>query len=193
MLKRCSVRTRTLTIIRHEKNRGVSAAILTGIDAATTEIVASIICDCSYDPLELANMLPLMSKDVAMVTASPYHPDGKVSNVPRWLMLSHTLSIMYRKLLHQNLSTWTSCFRIYRKLQIVDLPLEENGFLGLAELAAQLVSHGRTHCSTPGDTRSPIVRVFEMKTIRTIFSHLRLLARVVAEKRRWPHGMQKPK
>ena len=182
------------TIIRHEKNRGVSAAILTGIHAATTEIVASIDCDCSYDPLELANMLPLMSKDVAMVTASPYHPDGKVSNVPRWrLMLSHTLSMMYRKLLHQDLSTWTSCFRIYRKLQIVDLPLEENGFLGTAELAAQLSLHGRRIVEHPATLEVRLFGFSKMKTIRTIFSHLRLLARVVAEKRRWPHGMQKPK
>ena len=105
-----------IRIVRHETNKGVSAAILTGINAAKTEIVASIDCDCSYDPLELQNMLPLMTKNVAMVTASPYHRDGKVSNVPRWrLVLSHTLSMMYRSLLKQQLSTWTSCFRIYRK------------------------------------------------------------------------------
>lgn len=181
-------------IIRHKKNRGVSAAILTGINAATTEIVASIDCDCSYDPLELANMLPLMSKDIAMVTASPYHPDGKVSNVPRWrLMLSHTLSMMYRGLLKQELSTWTSCFRIYRKLQIVDLPLEEDGFLGTAELAAQLSLHRRRIVEHPATLEVRLFGFSKMKTIRTIFSHLRLLARVVAEKRRWPHGMQKPK
>ncbi|MCA9008426.1 MAG: glycosyltransferase [Planctomycetaceae bacterium] len=179
------------TILRHAENRGVSAAILTGINAATTEIVASIDCDCSYDPLELANMLPLMSKDIAMVTASPYHPDGKVSNVPRWrLMLSHTLSMMYRKLLHQDLSTWTSCFRIYRKQQIVDLPLEENGFLGTAELAAQLSLHGRRIVEYPATLEVRLFGFSKMKTIRTIFSHLRLLARVVAEKRRWPHGTQ---
>jgi glycosyltransferase involved in cell wall biosynthesis len=39
--------------LRHETNKGVSAAILTGINAATTEIVASIDADCSYDPHEL--------------------------------------------------------------------------------------------------------------------------------------------
>ena len=57
-------------IVKHETNKGVSAAILTGINAATTDIVASIDADCSYDPHELARMLPLMTKDVAMVTAS---------------------------------------------------------------------------------------------------------------------------
>ena len=181
---------RDIQIVRHEKNKGVSAAILTGINAATTEIVASIDCDCSYDPLELQNMLPLMTRNVAMVTASPYHADGKVSNVPRWrLLLSHTLSMMYRKLLKQKLSTWTSCFRIYRKLQIIDLPLEENGFLGTAELAAQLSLHGRTIVEHPTTLEVRLFGFSKMKTIRTIFSHLRLLTKVVAENRCGRHGM----
>ncbi|HQX53065.1 MAG TPA: glycosyltransferase [Planctomycetaceae bacterium] len=174
-----------ISILRHEKNKGVSAAILTGINAATTEIVASIDCDCSYDPVELQNMLPLMQPGVAMVTASPYHRDGKVSNVPRWrLVLSHTLSMMYRQLLKQNLSTWTSCFRIYRKQQIVDLPLEEQGFLGTAELAAQLSLHGRRIVEHPATLEVRLFGFSKMKTVRTIFSHLRLLAKVVADKRR---------
>ena len=169
-----------IRIVRHEKNRGVSAAILTGIHAATTEIVASMDCDCSYDPFELQNMLPLMTKNVAMVTASPYHRQGKVSNVPRWrLMLSHTLSMMYRTLLKQKLSTWTSCFRIYRRQQVIDLPLEEDGFLGTAELAAQLSLHGRRIVEHPATLEVRLFGFSKMKTIRTIFSHLRLLTKVV--------------
>jgi len=173
-----------IEIVRHETNKGVSAAILTGINAAKTDVVASMDCDCSYDPLELQHMLPLMTKNVAMVTASPYHRDGKVSNVPRWrLVLSHTLSMMYRRLLKQKLSTWTSCFRIYRKLQIVDLPLHENGFLGTAELAAQLSLHGRMIVEHPATLEVRLFGFSKMKTVRTIFSHLRLLSKVLVEKR----------
>lgn len=177
-----------IQIVRHETNKGVSAAIMTGINAAKTEIVASMDCDCSYDPLELQRMLPLMTHNVAMVTASPYHRDGSVSNVPRWrLALSHTLSMMYRSLLKQKLCTWTSCFRIYRKRQIVDLPLEETGFLGTAEMAAQLSLHGRTIVEHPATLEVRLFGFSKMKTVRTIFSHLRLLAKVVAEKHQYLH------
>ncbi len=173
-----------IQIMRHETNKGVSAAILTGINAAKTDVVASMDCDCSYDPLELQHMLPLMTKNVAMVTASPYHRDGKVSNVPRWrLVLSHTLSMMYRRLLKQKLSTWTSCFRIYRRLQVIDLPLHENGFLGTAELAAQLSLHGRTIVEHPATLEVRLFGFSKMKTVRTIFSHLRLLSKVFVDKR----------
>jgi polysaccharide deacetylase family protein (PEP-CTERM system associated) len=181
-----------IRILRHETNKGVSAAILTGINAAQTEIIASIDADCSYDPHELTNMLPRLTRDVAMVTASPYHRDGKVNNVPSWrLVLSHTLSCMYRILLGQKLSTWTSCFRVYRKQQIIDLPLVENGFLGTAELAAQLSLHGRKIVEHPATLEVRLFGFSKMKTVRTILAHLRLLSKVVARKFSGSHGALK--
>ena len=168
-----------ISIVRHQTNKGVSAAILTGIQAASTELVASIDCDCSYDPHELQHMLPLMKPGIAMVTASPYHRHGKVSNVPGWRrMLSHGLSRMYRTLLRQDLSTWTSCFRVYRKWLIQDLPLQENGFLGTAEMAAQLCLHGRSVVEYPATLEVRLFGFSKMKTLRTIASHLRLLSKI---------------
>ena len=80
------------TLLRHRANRGVAAAILTGIQAADTDVVCSIDCDCTYDPLQLASLIPLLEDGVDMVTASPYHPAGEVRNVPGWrLFLSKSL------------------------------------------------------------------------------------------------------
>ena len=52
------------TFIRHRRNLGVAAAILNGIRHAETEIVCSIDCDCTYDPHELRNMIPLLAEGV---------------------------------------------------------------------------------------------------------------------------------
>lgn len=170
-------------ILRHETNLGVSAGILTGIRAADTDVVASIDADCSYDPHELIHMLPLMRDGVAMVTASPYHRLGQVSNVPGWrLLLSHTLSCIYRLVLRKKLATWTSCFRVYRRQQILDLPLVENGFLGTAELAAQLSLHERTIVEHPATLEVRLFGFSKMKTVRTILAHLRLLWKVVRQR-----------
>ncbi len=170
-------------IIHHERNLGVSAAILTGMKAAETEIVCSIDCDCSYDPHELEQMLPMLKPGVAMVTASPYHRKGGVRNVPRWrLTLSHGLSVMYRVLLRQSLATWTSCFRVYRKSLILDLPLHENGFLGTAELAAQLCLHGRPIAEHPAVLEVRLFGASKMKTLKTIASHMRLLSSIAFQK-----------
>ena len=65
-------------LLRHASNLGISAAILTGIRAAETEIVCSIDSDCSYDPHELEKLVPMLTSGVDLVTGSPYHPLGKV-------------------------------------------------------------------------------------------------------------------
>jgi len=166
-------------IVRHEVNRGVSAGILTGLAHAETDVVCSMDCDCSYDPHELANMLPLLTGDVSMVTASPYHKDGLVRNVPGWrLVLSRGLSAMYQRLLKQELATWTSCFRVYRRDHILELPLKEDGFLGTAELAAQLVLRKRVIAEYPATLEVRLFGLSKMKTVKAILSHLRLLSRI---------------
>ena len=105
-----------MQLINHETNQGVAAAIMTGIRAAKTEIVCSIDADCTYDPHQLENLIPMLGDDVAMVTASPYHKDGTVVGVPEWrLFLSRNLSRIYGTLLHHRFATYTACFRAYRK------------------------------------------------------------------------------
>ena len=145
-------------------------------------------CDCSYDPLELKNMLPLLIDGVDLVTASPYHPAGRVKNVPSWrLGLSNGLSILYRSFLPQKLHTWTSCFRVYRRSAVVGLPLTEGGFLGTAELAAQLSLKGSRIVKHPATLSVRIFGESKMKTCRTIRGHLRLLARLFRQRLLKPH------
>lgn len=163
------------TLLRHEKNAGVAAAILTGIRSAPTEIVASIDCDCSYDPAELASMLPLI-QNADMVTASPYHPEGRVANVPRWrLFLSRTLSWMYSKLLGSPLHTYTSCFRVYRKSALEGLQIKHGGFLGVAEMLVRLRLRNGRIVEFPTTLESRLFGESKMKIVRTIWRHLGLL------------------
>ena len=179
-------------LVRHEVNQGVSAAIMTGITAASHEIVCSMDCDCSYDPLELRHMLPLLTDDVDLVTASPYHPEGTVKNVPAWrLLLSKGLSTIYRCVLPQKLHTWTSCFRVYRRSAIAPLNLIENRFLGTAELVAQLSINGGKIVEHPATLEVRIFGESKMKTVNTIIGHLKLIRRILTEAprgKRQSHG-----
>ena len=171
-------------LVQHGRNAGVSAAIRTGLANADHEIVCSMDCDCSYDPLELTRMIPLLADGVDLVTASPYHPQGQVKNVPGWrLLLSKGLSMLYRFVLPQKLHTWTSCFRVYRKSAVKDLPLQENGFLGTAELVGRLSQAGGRIVEHPATLEVRIFGESKMKTCRTIVGHLRLIARLLFDRR----------
>lgn len=170
---------RNVQIVRHETNQGVAAGIMTGIRAAETEIVCSMDCDCTYDPHELVRMLPLLSGDVDLVTASPYHAAGGVRNVPEWrLFLSKGASWLYRRTLKAKLATYTSCFRVYRRSSFVDLPLEEKGFLGVAEMLGRLDLRGGKIVEFPAVLEVRLFGFSKMKTARTIFGHLKLLSKL---------------
>ena len=170
-------------IVRHETNKGVAAGIMTGIKAAETEIVCSMDCDCTYDPHELENMLPLLTEDVDMVTASPYHDKGGVRNVPGWrLFLSKGASFLYRRALRSKLSTYTSCFRVYRRSSVVDLKLKETGFLGVAEMLGKLDLKGGKIIEYPAELEVRLFGFSKMKTARTIFGHLKLLSHLTKER-----------
>jgi glycosyltransferase involved in cell wall biosynthesis len=166
-------------LVQHPHNRGVAAAILTGIRHAESEIVCSIDCDCSYDPHDLMQMVPLLTADVDLVTASPYHPQGKVMNVPQWrLGLSKGASWLYRKVLRNKLDTYTSCFRVYRRSLLVDLQLREFGYLGVVEILGLLDLQGARIVEFPATLRVRILGHSKMKIARTIIGHLRNLWRM---------------
>lgn len=176
------------TILHHEQNQGVAGAIMTGMAAATTEIVCSIDCDCTYDPHELGGMIPLLA-DADLVTASPYHPRGTVGNVPQWrLFLSRRLSAAYRLVLGRTLYTWTSCVRVYRRSATVNLRLTRSGFLGVAEMIGLLVLGGSRVVEYPATLEVRMLGRSKMKILQTIVGHLGLLAHLAVMRFRGRKG-----
>jgi len=169
--------------LRHETNQGVAGAIATGLAAADTEIVASIDCDCTYDPHRLQEMIPLLAPGVDLVTASPYHALGLVRNVPGWrLLLSRTLSRLYRLVLHHKLATYTSCFRVYRRGSVVPITVQNTRFLGIAELLGRLDLAGGRIVEYPAELQVRVLGQSKMKVMGTIAGHLGLLLRLFARR-----------
>ena len=61
-------------------------------------------------------LLEILERGADVVTASPYHPDGGVANVPAYrLILSRGASFLYRVALRRDVHTYTSIFRAYRR------------------------------------------------------------------------------
>ena len=171
-------------IIAHEQNRGIAAAIQTGIRAASYETVASIDADGSYDLGLLEEMIPLLTDDVDLVTASPYHPAGGVENVPAWrLWISQRASAIYRSLMLQKLHCCTSCFRVYRRSKVARLPLENEGFVGVAEMAWRIDRQGSKIVEHPAILRTRHAGHSKMKVIRATLRHLLLIGKIIFDRR----------
>jgi polysaccharide deacetylase family protein (PEP-CTERM system associated) len=180
-------------LVRHTVNRGVAGALMTGIRNAPTDVVCSIDGDCSYDPSTLARMIPLI-ENAEMVTASPYHPEGSVRNVPGWrLIMSKTLSRMYSAVLADRVHTFTSCCRVYRKNAMLDLELHHGGFLGVAEMLIETKRRGRRVIEVPATLESRLLGESKMKIVRTIGGHLGLLRRLALGGRTTSNAPAAPK
>lgn len=167
----------SVNIVRHSQNRGIAAAIMTGIKHARTEVVCVMDFDCSYDPQQFSNMIPLLSDGVDVVTASPYHPDGRVRNVPRWrLSLSKAASVMYSFLLDNQLHTYTSCFRVYRRSAIAGIQLRNQGFVGVVELLWEVDRRGGRIVECPAELGVREYGQSKMRTFGVMMGHLKLMA-----------------
>ena len=129
----------------------------------------------------------MLADDVALVTASPYHPLGSVKNVQGWrLLLSRSASSLYRLVLHQKLHTYTSCFRVYRRSAVVDLELRDPGYLGLVELLGTLDLQGGRVVEFPTLLEARLLGRSKMKVAWNVLRHFGQLARFAAQRLRAP-------
>jgi glycosyltransferase involved in cell wall biosynthesis len=173
-------------IVRHARNRGITAAILTGAAAARGDIIATLDADCSYDPMIVADLVaPIAAGRADLVTASPYHPRGAVADVPRWrLLLSRTASRLYRRVLPVRLHTYTSCCRAWRAAVAPALVARHPGFLGVTELLVSVIAAGWRVSEVPARLEPRRHGVSKMRTLRVLRGHLGLLLRLAVARRR---------
>jgi polysaccharide deacetylase family protein (PEP-CTERM system associated) len=175
--------TKNVKILQHEQNKGIAGGIMTGVKTSETEIVCTMDCDCTYDPHQLIEMVPLLTDDVDMVTASQYHRKGEVRNVPAWrLVFSKGASFCYRRVLKTKLATYTSCFRVYRRSAMLDLKVEDGGFLGVTEMLGRLDLKGGKIIEHPAVLETRLFGASKMNTLKTTFDHLGLLYRLSKER-----------
>ena len=170
-------------IVRHESNQGIGAAIQTGLRESRHEIVASMDSDGSYDPALIAELAPLLRPGVDLVTASPYHAEGHVENVPDWrLAISRMASRLYGIACGERLSCYTSCFRIYRRETTAPIEVENSGFVGVAELLCRVLENGGVVVEHPAVLRGRVAGHSKMRVVRASLGHFYLMGQIVARR-----------
>lgn len=179
--RKCFAWSTRAVYARHERNRGLGAAVRTGFAKATGQIVCTIDSDCTFDPLNIPEMLKVMEDQrVDIVTASPYHPQGGVENVLPWrLLLSKGASVLYRRLCACKLYTYTSLMRAYRRQVIETVAFESNGFSATTELLLRAAHQGYTVAEVPMVLKSRLIGVSKMKVAYTIRTHLGLMTQAL--------------
>jgi dolichol-phosphate mannosyltransferase len=159
---------------KHPTNLGLGAAIRTGLSAATGDVIVTTDSDATYRFEDIPALLDVLGPDVDLVTASPYHPQGAVDNVPGYrLFFSRGASFLYRLLVQWNLYTWTALFRAYRQPVVRTVPFASTGFLAGTEILVNAIHAGYRAAEFPTVLRSRVHGVSKAKIARTIRAHLR--------------------
>lgn len=170
----------TVKFEKHPGNRGLGAALRTGFKAATGDAILTTDSDGTYKFSTIPAMLGYLKKDVDIVTASPYHPDGEVVGVPPFrIFLSKGASLLYRVLLSWKIYTYTALYRVYRREVVEQIPFAADGFLGQTELMVKAMLKGYKVSEFPAALHRRMFGVSKAKLVRTIKSHLGFQARLL--------------
>lgn len=171
-------------VINHPENRGIAAAIMTGVAQVETPLLAVIDADCTFDPLQLLDMYPCLDGDTDVVSASPLHSSGAMHNVSRfrWSM-SAGAAWLHRQVFHQALSSYTSCFRLYRREAFSAVSLTHHGFSGVTQMLAQMDIAGYRIKEFPAQLDVRLLGESKIRLLQTIYDHLRLVGGLALQ--RW--------
>ena len=165
---------------KHGVNRGLGAALRTGFGAASGDVILTTDSDGTYQFSTIPALLGHLKKDVAIVTASPYHPKGEIVGVPPFrIFLSRGASLLYRIFLSWKIYTYTALFRAYRREVVDRIPFAADDFLGQTELMVKAMLKGYKVDEFPAALHRRMFGVSKAKLLRTIKSHLGFQARLL--------------
>lgn len=170
-------------IIRHERNMNLGVALRTGFSNATGEFIITADSDCTYEPKTILEMFAILDSNTDVVTVSPYHPKGKVTNVPGYrLLLSKSISMIYRIILGRRakgIYTFTALNRIYRRRVVESVKFKSNNFLATAELLIGAIKKEYRVKELPATLNVRRYGVSKIRLLSVIWSHFKYVLRLI--------------
>ncbi|HPO12591.1 MAG TPA: glycosyltransferase family 2 protein [Candidatus Hydrogenedentes bacterium] len=122
-----------VTVVRHEKNAGLGAAIRDGLQAAMNaaqddDIIITMDADDTHTPGLILRMVRMVSEGHDVVIASRYQPGSRTLGVPMFRrVLSYAGSLLFRIFLPiQGVKDFTCGYRAYRTAVLRDAMREYN-------------------------------------------------------------------
>ena len=180
-----------VTCLRHRKNLGLSQALRTAFGVCRRDVVCWLDADLSYAADTLARLVAAIEAGADLALASPYHPDGRVEDVPLTrLVLSQGLSRAYRMLVDPSLHTWSSMVRAWRRPLLARCLPQREGHLGVTESLVLARSVGARVAEVPSLLRGRQNGSSGLRVLPAVLAHLGLLRDSVAGKVRVGEGVE---
>jgi dolichol-phosphate mannosyltransferase len=179
-----------VTVLVHPENRGLAAAIRTGIayacaQAASHDVIATMDADNTHRPEQLPDLLAAIGDGADVAIASRYARGARQGGVPAHrVLLSAGISWLLRlRFGLRGVRDYSCGYRAYRAgvLQAAlaaygDRLIVSKGFAASTEMLVKLVPFARRFVEVPLDLRyDRKVGASKMRTAQTMVAYLRLV------------------
>lgn len=166
-------------VVSHERNRGLGAAIRTAIREAKGDILITMDTDLTFAPSLVKSLVDRYKRgDVDVVCGSPKLA-GYGKDIPSYrLLISHVAGLVYRIVMGAKVSAVTPILRLYKRDQLISLPLQATGFDINAEILFYLIRDKRRIAEVPAPLTQRIYGESKLEYRKEMKRHLRLLKRL---------------
>jgi glycosyltransferase involved in cell wall biosynthesis len=130
-----------IKIIRHEVNQGKGAALRTGIEHATSQIVVIQDADLEYDPAEYCRLIaPILAGKADVVYGSRFQVGSDAHRVLYyWHSVGNNFLTMCSNMATDlNLTDMETCYKAFRREVIQKIRIEESRFGFEPEITAKI-------------------------------------------------------
>jgi glycosyltransferase involved in cell wall biosynthesis len=140
LLTRLARKHPKLRVILHETNRGKGSAVVTGIGAATSDIVLIQDADLEYDPRDYPALLePLLDGRADVVYGSRFLGAPHRTTMFWHMVANKMLTLMTNVLYNSILSDMETGYKVFPRVLIQSIPLRAKRFDFEPEITAKLL------------------------------------------------------
>ena len=131
-------------VILHEVNRGKGAALRTGIQAATGDLVIVQDADLEYDPQEYPRLVaPIVEGRADVVYGSRFIGAAPHRVLYFWHRMGNgLLTLVSNMFTNLNLTDMETCYKVFRRSVIQSITIEEERFGFEPEITAKVAKLG---------------------------------------------------
>jgi glycosyltransferase involved in cell wall biosynthesis len=142
--------SRDLRIVFHARNGGKGAALRTGFEAATGDVVVVQDADLEYDPRDYLKLLePILEGRSPVVYGSRFLGGPRAAMSLTHTMGNKLLTIFTNVLFGTSLSDMETCYKCFRREVLAGVPLRSRRFEIEPELTAKILKRGFTIYEVP--------------------------------------------